>query len=151
MTIWSIINVALAAFSKRPYPSKTHTVPHTVRPRTEFLANAGQTGIKVLDQSGLNHFIRERQFQSPRHCDGVEILTECSSGWNSRQTLSVSHSLSRFRRESKKCVSVALMFKKQWIFLCLLAGHSPKHVKNTNQSGVIKESSVPVVKDNGSR
>lgn len=63
--------------SRRP---NSYTVPHTVRSRAKLLANAGETSIKVLDKSGLNHFIRERQLESPRHGDDVEIITECSSG-----------------------------------------------------------------------
>ncbi|TNN57207.1 hypothetical protein EYF80_032541 [Liparis tanakae] len=42
-------------------------VPHAVRPGAELLADARQTGIEVLHQSGLDHLVRERQLQSPRH------------------------------------------------------------------------------------
>lgn len=48
-------------------------IPHAVCSSTKFLANARETGIKVLNQSGLYHFIRERQLQSPRHGDDVQM------------------------------------------------------------------------------
>lgn len=41
--------------------AQKHTVPHAVRPSTKLLTNSRQTGVEVLDQSGLDHFIRERQ------------------------------------------------------------------------------------------
>lgn len=60
--------VALEALSSTVYLrqralklSKSPTVPHAICPSTKLLTNARQTGIEVLDQSGLNHFIRERQ------------------------------------------------------------------------------------------
>lgn len=45
---------------------KSHS-PHAIGTSTQFLADPRQTSIKVLHQPGFNHFIRQRQLQSPGH------------------------------------------------------------------------------------
>lgn len=74
MTCFGQYQCVYSLLSRGLNPSKTHTVPHAICPSAKLLTNARETSIKVLDQSGLDHFIRERQLQSPRHRDDVEIL-----------------------------------------------------------------------------
>lgn len=45
---------------------KSHS-PHAIGTSTQFLADPRQTSIKVLHQPRFNHFIRQRQLQSPGH------------------------------------------------------------------------------------
>lgn len=124
---------------------QSHSVPHAVCPSTKLLANAGETGIEVLDQSRLDHLIRERQLQSPRHGDDVGR----SYGVQIRLKLQLlPHNLPIFSGESEirslLSLNVATTFKivkiKQHV-RCSIEGHANKNNKGIGLVVGVKVSS----------